>query len=453
MTIRAFLVAVLLAVCVRLSVSAQPATPRIYFLGTTDRNGDGVSDLSDGVSLYAVTGNSAERISADGESVRSSLPDWERGNVAYLAAAPDARMRLTLAHADGSSASIPLTGLQAPLLRRCADTIWISARDAGGKAVLIGYDLTLAEVARVAVELNNPTFAFDPTGQWATGYDQSAQTLQLYRLPGLKLTPLPQTVTPWGPPIWARQSARFALPIRDGNTLRMAVIDPAATVNTSGNLGLFPDQVRLVQAQWSASERYLTYRTLPGADLAAPLALTLIDANTLALTRFAESDTQLRVVAWSGDDSAALVSESSAALSNQISVNDRLYDPVANAIKTRTPVSAELDPVAFAWQPGARILGVIGTSRLDGKAGIYTFDTNTAEVATLYQATGEDILKSSLFWSGDGSTLLFTAQSTDPVSLLAGNGAVLRKLDAQTKDSVILSPDDVSVLPYGIQVR
>ncbi len=442
-----------LSIGVTFGGKAQPAMADIYFLGISDRNGDGVSDLSDGVNLYAVTGEDTARLNTGDENVRSYLPDWERGSVAYLAATPAQETSLTLISADGQRRSISLTGLQAPLLERCADTVWISAQDESSRALVIGYDLKLTEVARAVIPLSHPLFAFDPTGQWLTAYDQTAQKLMLYRLPNLTPTPLPGTVSPWGPPVWARHSARFALPIEDGGALNMALIDPAADLRRSDDLGLSTDRIRLIQPQWSADERYLTYRTLPGADLASALALRLIDAETLALTTLAENDTQLRVVAWSDDDRYALVSESSAALSEQISVNDRLYDPAKNQLLPGNQASALIAPVAFAWQPGTHLLGILGTSQIDGKAGIYTFNAATAELVTLYQTDREDILNSSLTWSGDGTKLLFTARSNDPVNLLTGNSNLLRMLDIRTGNTVILSPDDVAVLPYGIQIR
>ena len=56
---------------VELIVSAQPSLPSAYFLGNEDRNGDGVSDLNDGLNLYAVANGKAAPINTPDENVRN----------------------------------------------------------------------------------------------------------------------------------------------------------------------------------------------------------------------------------------------------------------------------------------------------------------------------------------------------------------------------------------------
>ncbi len=437
--------------------SAQPALPTAYYLGVEDRNRDGVSDLRDGTNLYAVVGTASTRLNTDDENVRSDLPDWQSGSVAYVADVPKQEPSLTLVTADGQRQSIRLTGLKAPIVQRCGETVWISAQDLSNRSLLIGYDRSLTEIARVTVPFTSPEFTFDPTGQWAAAYTPSARKLQLYRLPDLSPVSLPDSIVSWGPPVWAHRTARLALPVQDAadaNKLRMALIVPPDDIQASDDLGLPAGQIKQVQAMWSADERYLSYRTLPGASLNEPLPLRLFDTATHAITTYGESDTQIRPVTWSSDDHFALVSEASSLLADQISVSYRFYNPSAQQLLPGNQVSTLLAPVAFAWQPKTHSLAVLGKSQINGKSGIYAFDVETAEITTLYRAgDADDILHGSLFWTSDGESLLFTARSTDPLSELTGNSNTLHRLDIRTGKAAILSPDDVTVLPYGIQVR
>lgn len=445
-----------LALCVVQVGEAQPSLPNAYFLGLEDRNGDGVSDLSDGLNLYAVANGQTSRLNTPAENVRNYLPDFDSGEVAYVAQTAEQGATLTRLNAESQRQSITLTGLKTPLLQRCAAVIWLTAQDIKGQFLLLGYDLTLTEVARAVIPMSSPLIAFDPTGHWVTAYDQSTRKLRLYSLPGLALIPLPTPLTPWGPPVWARHSARLAVPVSDFSVptrIKIMVIDPPTDLRTGADPELSSDTTSLVQAQWSANENYLTYRTLPGTALAAALPLRLINTRNLSIATNAENDAQLRVVNWSDDDQYALVSEASSPLSDAISVNYRIFKPAENQFMPGDQISALIAPVAFAWQPHTHVLGILGTSLVDGKAGIFTFDVESAILSTLYTADKVDILKGNIFWSGDGSSLLFTAQLTDPLSQLAGNGNTLRVLDIRTANTVILSPDDVTVLPYGIQVR
>ena len=435
--------------------SAQADGPSAYFLGTEDRNGDGVSDLNDGLNLYAVIDAQAMQISTGEENVRNYLPRFEDGTAAYVAQQAGGGLTLTIVGAADARHSTALTGLNNAVVQRYDGQVWITAQDEDQRFIIAGYDSSLNETARITVNLADPSIAFDPTGQWASATNADARTLLIYRLPDLTPVTLPSPVSPLGPPAWAHGAARLAVPVAgaDGNGIEVALIEPPAQVNRGATLDLAPDSIDSVQLQWSAGDTYLTYRTLPGVALSATLPLRLIDAEAQTVTRLDEADIQLRVVNGSDDDRYALISEATAAVAGQISVNYRILDVARGQFTPDNPVNTFVTPVAFAWQPNAHALGILGKSVVDGKPGIFRYDVESGAVSTLYNTDDADLLKGNLFWSGDGASLLFTARLTDPLSELMGTTNTLRRLDPATAEVMVISPDGVSVLPYGLRIR
>jgi hypothetical protein len=442
-----------LVLCLSFAASAQPTLPSAYFLGTEDRNNDGVSDLKDGLNLYRIVGGKATQINQTSENVRNALPDFATGRVAYIAQDTIAAPTLTLVGADGKQTSIELKGLANAALQYFGKTLWLTAQDDKSQFYIIGEDATLKETGRVEVNLTSPTFGFDVSGQWASAYDPNQRRLLLYHLPDLTLTDL-SIDTPWGAPAWGPQSSRFAVPTGDANNPHgLTLVEPPNKTTAGADLELPADTVKAVQIQWSPSEKYLSYRSLPGASLTAELPLKLVNTGDETLETFSQKDAQLRVVTWSSDDRYALVSAASSPLADQISVNYRIFDPQKREFVAGDPVNTFVTPVAFAWQPNKHILAILGTSLIDSKPGIFTFNVETGAISTLYNSSDENLLKSNLFWSSDGASIFFTAASTDVLSQLTGVTNALLSLDVASGKASVVSPDDVSVLSYGIQVR
>ena len=437
------------------AITAQADGPSAYFLGMEDRNGDGVSDLDDGLNLYAVTDAQVKTVNTADENVRNYLSSFEQGTAAYVAEQADSALTLTVAGPADSRRTTALTGLSSAVVQRLDDPIWLTAQDESKRFVIVGFDSRLRESARATVNLADPTITFDPTGQWASATNADSRALLLYRLPDLTPVTLPDSVRVMGPPAWAHDSARLAVAVagEDADSIEIALIEPPETVARGAALDGVTEGTRSVQVQWSANNRFLTYRTMPGIALSAALPLRLIDARTQTVTRLDEADVQLRIVNGSDDDRYALVSESAAAVAGQMSVNYRILDVIEGRMTSDNPVNTFVTPVAFAWQPRAHALGILGKSVVDGKPGIFRYDVESGAVSTLYNSDDGDLLQGSLFWSSDGASLLFTARRTDPLSELTGTTNTLRRLDPATSKVTVVSPDSVSVLPYGLQIR
>lgn len=451
-SLRALLALVLFTLGTFGAVSAQSEAALVFYLAREDSDQDGLISVQDPVGVYMTLPNqTSTRLSLADESVLNyrAAPGFD--GAAY--AAEDAEgFALWVRDLAGEGVRFPLTNLRFALVERYDTIIWISARDANGQTSIIGFDPVSGEIARRELAAPDVQVKFDPAGGWVSAYSRGSQTMELYALPSLEPAALTLPPAFFSRPVWSPNGGLLALAAGNdpgGADVQLLLIDAATGETRSASLppAVNPDGF----VEWSATGTYITASLLPDESTGEALPVSLIAVDSLTVTPLLDEVANLRVVAWAFDDRTALVSRT-LTIDATIATDYALLNP-ADASLTSLEIVSFAQPTYFNWSPTAPTLGILGTAAMDGQSGIFTMDAETQALGTLYTSTDPGLASGALIWTTDGSQMLILSGVQDPIELLLGVTYTLSIFDPATGALTRLSPNTISPLPYGFQVR
>jgi hypothetical protein len=438
------------------AASGGAAPGGAVFLGRSDVNADGVIDAGDTLTLWAVTpGQTPLRaLSQPGESVLNQLVQPETGLIGYVALVGDAPVLVFASLTDAAAReTIALDGLQFAIAQVFSeDALYLTGITTEGASVLMRARPG-SPIETVALDLEFPTFRFSTDGRFALAYDAAFTTLVTVALDTFATTPITvgapvvgePTLSP-GPrpvvavPVTGEQGTAVRLfPLEGGEPRDLALdAEPTATDGTES-----------LVLSWGNTGRVFGFdRLVNGALEEAPLHV--VETETGAITRIGAADVQLRIVAWSADDAFAWVAQS-VFLTDVTRVSYALLRTGEDSLFTLDLLNSIFQPTFGVWSSAGAQLALVGTAQTDGRAGVAVYDAET-DAVTVVSNDAAAALTDVVAWSSDDARLYLFARTDDPIAQLAGFDYALHTVELSTRTSTLLTPPDLSPLPYALQL-
>ncbi len=435
------------------AISHAQTDPLVYFVGHT------ASESSRSLWLTNLNGE-ATRLSPEGANVLEFLASSNGEQVAFVGATSDALFVQVLSPLSGEIIHhyLPANVVFANI-ELFTDLVWLKTIDTDGLATVMALDPVSGDtVASRTFTRPDITFAFQRGGQWMSAFHSPSGILNIISLPSLENVPVQITGYARSNPIWspALDSARFAMvmaPLDNQTDLSLFVMDMSDQSTQQIDL---PDDSynRHTGVEWSPTGQYVYYRLFSAPESTTPITIQVglgfVDLDSGTLSTYEDAPfVQSSVLSWSPDDRFALLFDSER--------NLNIFDASAGTAFTMDPWLTDFAPTVIEWHPTEDTLAILGQSVEDSSYGVLLFSPEDQAVTDHYSTAG-DLQYGTVFWTGDGSTLIFalSAADVDTATLLASQESqanALYALDLASNEVAAITPTEVIVDQSQVQIR
>lgn len=388
---RATLAALLLLLGTFVQAAGANDSHVLFYLARIDTLADGIIDQQDISQLYVQPVDAPPQVvSLDGHDVEQFAPSPTGDQVVYETRVADTQQVYLVDLATASVTQLDTAAFSTFRLAFLDTGIWLTAVDASASVVVRGYDTTGQRMTEQVIPLPGTVVIYQPDGSHALAFNTFQASLGVLRLPSAEPVRVSLSGVPAGVPAWHPREPRYLLPLyrTEATTdLILGIADAAAATATTIDLPDLPRET-LLAATWSAGGRY----ALVEYDNAGSLALLIIDmaAGTVQDVR---PDGLTAVESWRADDQMLAVLVRAA---DESRLRLQLVDPAAGLLRD-TPELAAYHVYTSAWSADGQSLLFAGQSALDGRYGVYRFDTDTGAVTTIFDTTDADMRRTFIY--------------------------------------------------------
>jgi hypothetical protein len=332
-------------------------------------------------------------------------------------------------------------------------SVWVVGYGKDQLPVIRGIDPQTGKVTTERkLKRPNTQISFQASGNFALSFHSQSGALSVFHLPDIQNVKFALQGYALTAPYWSPTAEQFAIGaarVDKPNDLGVFLVDVNSLKVTWIDGPDYPEWAALSIA-WSKGGDHITYTASgTGPDKKALVApLTIMDVATQQATTLELSGYE--AVDWAAGDTQALLRKKSDADSVPLFA---IYDTASHKAN---PLS-EADGIEVALQsysPASPRLGLIGQTLLSGEYGLYVFQPGqSSELKPLISSPDAGLIAGkSLYWSTDGTAVMYVAPSLDPVVTSLGTPQGIFALDVASSTSIRLSQDGLLIDPNSIQV-